>query len=454
MSPASRTLIRLMNATTPTRRRDIAVFLTGQTISMFGTFLVSYAVTWHLTLAYHSGIVQTLAILFGVVPQGLIAIFAGVLADRVNRRTLIVVSDATIVVATVILALIWSSGYDQLWFIYLILFIRSCGAGVRQPAVSAIIPQLVAEDRLMRVNGVFQSIMSGIQLVAPIAAGAILGVMPVFVVLWVDVITATLGIVLVLTIRIETVRRDGEPQHFLRELGDGFRYTVGHRALRWVLLLFAATMLMAAAPAFLTPLMIARSFGTDVWLLTVNEVAFGIGMMIGGIAIATLAKRIVRQGMLMILAAVALGVLSGAMGLAPNIWVFYLFMLLVGLVLPAMFTPATTLLQTHTEPSYMGRVFGLVALTQTIAMPLGMVIFGPLSDTVRIEDLLVVAGALMVVFVVGVALLPSGRAAWRERTSPAAAPESAGEAVLQGIGEAGAADPLITDVTAPVPEQP
>jgi len=453
MSPASRTLIRLMNATTA-RGRDIAVFLTGQTISMFGTFLVSYAISWHLTLTLQSGIVQTLAILFGVVPQGLIAIFAGVLADRVNRRTLIVVSDATIVVATVILALIWSSGYDQLWFIYLILFIRSCGAGVRQPAVSAIIPQLVAEDRLMRVNGVFQSIMSGIQLVAPIAAGAILGIMPVFVVLWIDVATATLGIVLVLTIKVATVRRAGEPQHFLRELGDGFRYTAGHRALRWVLLLFAATMLMAAAPAFLTPLMIARSFGTDVWLLTMNEVAFGIGMMIGGIVIATLAKRIVRQGMLMILAAVALGVCSGAMGLAPNIWVFYLFMLAVGLVLPAMFTPATTLLQTHTEPSYMGRVFGLVALTQTIAMPLGMVVFGPLSDTVRIEDLLVVSGVLMVVFVVAVALLPSGREAWRERAASPAVPADAGEAVLQGIGEAGAADPLVTDVTATAPERP
>ncbi len=443
MSAASLTLIRPMNART--WRRDVAIFLTGQTISMFGTFLVSYAISWHLTLTLHSGLVQTLAILFGVVPQGLIAIFAGVLADRVNRRTLIVVSDATIVVATVILAVIWSSGFDELWFIYLILLIRSCGAGVRQPTVSALLPQLAPESELIRVNGFFQTVQSAMQLIAPIAAGAILGVMPVFVVLWIDVGTATLGIILVLTIKVGKVERTGEPKHFLRELGDGFRYTARHRELRWVLMLFAVTMVVAAVPAFLTPLMIARSFGSEVWLLTVNEVAFGIGMMIGGILIASLGKRLLRQGVVMVLAAIALGVLTVGMGLAPNVWVFYVFMLLCGLALPGMFAPATTLLQTHTEPEYMGRVFGLVALTQTIAMPLGMVIFGPLSDAVRIEDLLVVSGGLMVVFVIAVALLPSGRAAWRERTEPPTGTDaSAGEMLAEATNDAAAADPLAT----------
>lgn len=455
MSPVSLTLVPLMNA--PTWRRDIAVFLTGQTISMFGTFLVSYAISWHLTLTLHSGIVQTLAILFGVVPQGLIAIFAGVVADRVNRRTLIVLSDATIAVATVILAVIWSTGFEELWFIYLILFIRSCGAGFRQPAVSALIPQLTPESERMRVNGVYQSVSSGIMLVAPIAAGAILGAMNVVTVLWIDVCTATLGIITLLTIKVGKVEREAEPKHFLREFGDGFRYAGRHREVRWVLMLFAATMVMASAPAFLTPLMVARSFGSDIWLLTVNEVAFGLGMMIGGISLAVLAKRIVRQGVLLIVAAVLLGVLTVAMGLSPNVWVFYAFMLITGISLPGMFTPATTLLQTHTEPSYMGRVFGVVSLTQTIAMPLGMMIFGPLSDTVRIEDLLIVAGVLMVVFVIAVALLPTGREVWRERAELAdGAPESAGGVLAEGVNEAAAADPLAVAEGAAVvaPEAP
>jgi DHA3 family macrolide efflux protein-like MFS transporter len=400
---------------TQTWRRDIAVFVSGQTVSMFGTFLVSYAISWHLTLTLHSGMVQTLAILFGVVPQGLVAIFAGVVADRMNRRTLIIAADAVIVAATVILAMIWASGYDELWFIYLVLFIRSCGAGVRQPAVSALVPQLIPEEARMRVNGIFQTAMSALQLVAPVAAGAVLGALNVVAVLWIDVGTALLGILLVLTIRVGPVERVGEPKHFLHELADGFRYTLGHREVRWVLAFFAAVMVMAAAPAFLTPLMVTRTFGSNVWLLTWNEMVFGVGMMIGGIVVATFSAKIVRQGVLMITAAVLLGGCSVGLGLSPNLGVFYTFMGLIGLLLPAMFTPSTTLLQNHTEPAYMGRVFGLVALTQTLAMPLGMVIFGPLADRVKIESLLVVSGLLTAVFVVAVALVPTGRQVWKER---------------------------------------
>jgi len=407
---------------TNTWRRDIAVFVSGQTVSMFGTFLVSYAISWHLTLTLHSGVVQTLAILFGVVPQGVVAIFAGVVADRMNRRTLIIVADSVIVVATVILAFIWATGFEQLWFIYLVLFIRSCGAGVRQPAVSALVPQLIPEDARMRVNGIFQTAMSALQLIAPVAAGAILGAMNVVTVLWIDVGTALLGILLVLTIKVETLERVGEPKHFLHELADGFKYTLGHREVRWVLMFFAAVMVMAAAPAFLTPLMVARTFGSDVWLLTWNEMAFGIGMMIGGIVVSSFSGKIVRQGVLMVVAAVLLGVCGVGLGLSPNLGVFYAFMTVIGILLPAMFTPSTTLLQNHTEPAFMGRVFGLVALTQTLAMPLGMVIFGPLADTVKIETLLVVSGVLMSLFVVAVAVLPTGREVWRERTVSATPP--------------------------------
>jgi DHA3 family macrolide efflux protein-like MFS transporter len=407
---------------TNTWRRDIAVFVSGQTVSMFGTFLVSYAISWHLTLTLHSGVVQTLAILFGVVPQGIVAIFAGVVADRMNRRTLIIVADSVIVVATVILAFIWATGFEQLWFIYLVLFIRSCGAGVRQPAVSALVPQLIPEDARMRINGIFQTAMSALQLVAPVAAGAILGAMNVVTVLWIDVGTALLGIALVLTIKVETLPRVGEPKHFLHELADGFKYTLGNREVRWVLTFFAAVMVMAAAPAFLTPLMVARTFGSDVWLLTWNEMAFGVGMMIGGIVVSSFSGKIVRQGVLMVVAAVLLGVCSVGLGLSPSLGVFYAFMALIGVLLPAMFTPSTTLLQNHTEPAFMGRVFGLVALTQTLAMPLGMVIFGPLADTVKIETLLVISGVMSSLFVVAVALLPTGREVWKERTVRAAAP--------------------------------
>jgi DHA3 family macrolide efflux protein-like MFS transporter len=91
--------------------------------------------------------------------------------------------------------------------------------------------------------------------------------------------------------------------------------------------------------------------------------------------------------------------------------VFFAFMLLLGLAVPFFSTPSMTLLQETVEPERQGRVFGFVGIVMAVAMPIGMVIFGPLADQFSVESLLVVAGVLLFV-VIGVAVLvPAGRRA-------------------------------------------
>src|SRR5688572_16338273 len=126
--------------------------------------LVQYAVMWHLTLTTKSGTVMALAALFGFLPQAIISIFGGVWADRLNRKVLIIVADAAIAVSTLALALFMLSGVDSLWLIYATLVVRSMGAGIQTPAVSALIPQIVPAQHLMRVNGILGSIHSGMAL--------------------------------------------------------------------------------------------------------------------------------------------------------------------------------------------------------------------------------------------------------------------------------------------------
>ena len=76
--------------------RKVILFLSGQTISLFGSMLVQYAVFWYLTITYQSGVVMMLAALFGFLPQAVISIFGGVWADRHNRKLLIMGADAAI----------------------------------------------------------------------------------------------------------------------------------------------------------------------------------------------------------------------------------------------------------------------------------------------------------------------------------------------------------------------
>lgn len=414
----------------PRWRRDTAVFLTGQTVSLFGSMLVQYALMWHLTLETRSGTVMALATVFGFLPQAVVSVFGGVWADRLDRKMLVVAADASIAVTTLGLALLVLAGTDDLWLLYTAMAVRSVGAGVQMPAVSALLPQIVPTSQLLRVNGINATIQSAMTLLAPAAAAAVYASASLVAVFFVDVVTAVIGIGLLLAVPVRRIVRtaaDGEAPGYLDDLVGGVRYVLGHGFVRWLLTLYAVVFVLVVAPSYLTPLMVVRTFGDEVWKLTANELAFSVGMLLGGAAVAVWGARRSRVGMIVGSTSV-FGGLSIGLGLSTNLWVFLVFMLLVGLAVPFFSTPAMTVLQETVEPERQGRVFGFVGIVMALSMPLGMVVFGPLADRFSVESLLVAAGVATFA-VLAVALgLPSGRRAVAEARRLSARPGEAGGA--------------------------
>jgi MFS transporter, DHA3 family, macrolide efflux protein len=396
----------------PGWKRRVTVFLVGQTITTFGSFLVQYAIMWHLTLTTKSGLVLALAAVFGFLPQAIVSIFAGVWADRVNRKMMIIVSDSVIALATLILAVFMLSGVEDLWLIFLIMAVRSIGAGVQMPAISALVPQIVPTDKLLTVNGINSSISSSIQLLAPVAAAAVYSTMSLSAILFIDFVTAVIGLSLLATVTVPTLARvasEDKPSYFA-DLKEGMAYIFSNQLVRWVMAIFAIIFLLIVAPSNLSPLMIARTFGGEVWMLTVLELSFGVGMLIGGALIAVFAKKIDRIGMI-IGSSILFGILATAMGFTTNLILFFALFFVVGIAVPAFSTSAMTLLQETVEPERQGRVFGFLGIVMAVAMPLGMSILGPLADVVSVEILLIVTGIATVVIAVVAVLLPAGRRA-------------------------------------------
>jgi MFS transporter, DHA3 family, macrolide efflux protein len=157
-------------------------------------------------------------------------------------------------------------------------------------------------------------------------------------------------------------------------------------------------------------LFIARNFGSEVWKLTVAEVLFSIGMALGGVALATFASK-VNKISLIIATSISFGFLSIAMGLSPNLIVFYALFFVIGLIVPSFFTSAMTTLQETVEPERQGRVFGFVGIVISVAMPIGMSVLGPLADVFPVENLLVASGVAMIIAVGLAVSLPAGRRA-------------------------------------------
>lgn len=392
--------------------RTVVLFLTGQTISLFGSSLVQYAVMWYLTLQTKSGTVMMAYALFAFLPQGILSLVGGTLADRVSRKALIIVSDAAIALTTLALALVMTAGYTDLWLIYAAVFVRSVGAGFQQPAVGALLPQITPTAQLMRVNSINTTIQSALALVAPAAAGALYalgGVIPTF---YVDVVTAIIGIGILARLPVPraAARADNaERPTFLADLAGGVRYASRNPLVRWVLTVYAIVFMLTVAPSFLTPLMVARTFGDEVWKLTALEVVFSLGMTLGAAAVAVVAVKRSRPHMVLG-ACLVFGVLAIALGLSTNLWVFLALMFATGLAVPFFSTPSVTMLQEEVDEEHMGRVFSFVSIVFALAMPIGMIAFGPLADRWGVEFLLIASGVVTLVVVVVAAVIPDGRA--------------------------------------------
>lgn len=222
-------------------KRDIVLFLSGQTISLFGSSLVQFAIIWHITLTTSSGLMVTISTLCGFLPQLLISLFAGVWADRYSRKVLIMAADGVIAFSTLILAFLFLSGHQELWLLFTILGIRSIGQGIHTPAVNAMIPQLVPTDKLMRINGINGSIQSLTMVLSPAISGTLLGTAGIVSTFFVDVGTAAIAIVIMFTLKVPKLVREAvqTEKGYLHELKTGILYAWKHPFIKVLLIVYA-----------------------------------------------------------------------------------------------------------------------------------------------------------------------------------------------------------------------
>ncbi|WP_141495598.1 MFS transporter [Bacillus toyonensis] len=373
-------------------RMNIILFLTAQTISLFGSSLVQYAIIWYITLTTSSGAMLTISTVCGFLPQIAISLFAGVWIDRYDRKKMIMLSDGIIAIATLILAILFLTGYKSIWMLFIVLLIRSAGTGVQTPAVNALIPQIVPKDYLMKVNGINSSITSLIMFLSPAVSAVILSVTSIETTVFIDVITAIIGISIMFIIQVEGHANVGVKQKSnLQGIKEGFAYLKENVCMKRLLVLLIIIMILISPAAFLTPLMVTRSFGAEMWRLTASEMTFSAGAAAGGVLIAAWGG--FRNRMHTTALACALyGLLMVGLGIAPVFIMYLVFNFLIGITMPCFNTPVTVLLQEKVDPVMHGRMFSLVQIANSCALPLGMIIFGPLADVFSVEVLLIYAG--------------------------------------------------------------
>lgn len=378
-------------------KSSIIRFLSAQTISLFGSSLVQYAIVWYITLTTSSGKILMVSTLCGFLPQIGISLFAGVWIDRYNRKLMVMVSDTAIAAATLLLAFSFLAGYKSIWLLMAVLVIRSAGTGIQTPAVNALIPQIVPAEKLMRVNGINSTLSSVIMFISPAVSGAVLSVASLEATLFIDVVTAVIGVGITSTILIKPYEKKlAHGNSHLEDIKNGFAWLKENRFIRRLLVFQLVILFLISPSAFLTPLMVSRTFGKEVWRLTASEMTYSLGMILGGLLIASWGGFRKKLNTTM-LAGAFYGAMMIGLGTAPVFILYLLCNTLIGITAPCYNAPITVTIQENVIPEMHGRIFSFMQIATSCALPLGMVLFGPLADVIPVQSLLIGSGTVVVI---------------------------------------------------------
>ena len=379
--------------------RKTVIFLVSQCITLFGSMIVQMAIIWYVTLKTSSGGWVAAFTICSYLPQFLISFVAGVWADKYSRKKLIIFSDGAITIATLILFFalpIISSDSILLIALLIVSIIRSMGAGIQTPAVNAVIPQLVPEEYLMKYNGINATIQSIVQFAAPAAAGAVLSIGTFRTTLFIDILTALVGIGLLSCVLLPKQEASNENASVFSEIKVGIRYSFSDKMIRKILIVYGLYILLCVPAGFMAALLVSRVYGDTYWYLTAVELVGFAGMALGGLLMGIwggFKSRVKTFAVgLFILSFMTIG-----MGVSPYFILYLVLMFVYSIALTIIQTATTTIIQENAESSMQGRVFGLMGAMYSGFLPIGMAIFGPLADVLPLQWILVGSGIALVV---------------------------------------------------------
>lgn len=374
------------------RLRYWSIFL-GQALSLVGSALTQFVLMWWITEATGSVAELATAGLAALLPQALLGPIGGLFADRYSRRLLMIGADAVSALCMAVLIVLFLSDRIELWHIYAMLFIRSAMQAFQAPAALASTSLLVPRRFLARAAGLGQT-LEGVMFIAAAPLGALaLSAMPIGWALAIDVATAVLGIVPLL---VFTIPQPGEPRqaasNLWTEFRDGVRAVAGNAGLRDLFLLQAAVVLVLMPSATLVPLLVTQHFGGGAAQVAVMEALWGIGMLVGGLAVTAWAPR---RHIRWILGGFAVSCFAFAASAAMPREFFTLALawwVLSGATFVLGEAPLTALLQTTVPHHLQGRVLSLMNTVIALAAPVGLAFATPLGEWMGIRGLFVATG--------------------------------------------------------------
>ncbi|MFJ9560060.1 MFS transporter [Streptomyces fuscichromogenes] len=387
--------------TTPTARRssmfsslkvrNYRLFFAGQVVSNIGTWMQRIAQDWLVLSLTGSATAVGVTTALQFLPMLLFGLYGGVLVDRLNKRRALLVTQTSMALTGIALALLTLSGHVQVWHVYLAAFVVGLATVVDNPARQSFVSEMVGPDQLQNAVSLNSANFQSARLVGPAVAGLMItgvGTGWAFLFNGLSFVAPLVGLLLMRARELHVVQRTPKGKGQLRE---GLRYVAGRPDLTWTIILIG----FIGTFGFNFPVYLS-AFADDVFHAGAGSYSlFNTLMAVGSLAGALLAaRRGTAKLRVMLAAAVAFGGLELVAAAAPSLWLFSLLMVPIGMFGMTVNVTANTTVQMGTDPAMRGRVMSLYMMVFMGGSPIGAPIAGWITDAYGVRAGLAVGGAV------------------------------------------------------------
>ena len=391
-------------------KRDFTMVVIGQIISLFGNAILRFALPLYLLRETDSASLFGAVTACSFIPMVIFSLFGGVIADRKNKRNIMVALD--FITAAVILIFSFALGKVSLVPLMIAVLMILYGiSGIYQPAVQAGIPLIVEKQFLMQGNAVINMVSTLASLLGPVTGGVLFGAFGIMPILFISIVCFVFSAVMEIFIHIPFEKNTDGKSIFGAvgsDLSDSFKFIKNEKPIFISVLGIVAlfNLILSAMMLVGIPVIVVQILGMSDTAIGITQGAMGLGGLAGGIIAGAAAGKIrLKNGYVFLiicsLAAFFMGI-PVLEAIPKNIGYFLITAISFGaMCASAMFSVSMmTVVQQQTPPNLLGKIMAVVIAVSGCSQPVGPAVYGVLVDVLAGKSYLITTGAAILAMAV------------------------------------------------------
>jgi MFS family permease len=410
----------------------------GQAVSLCGTWMQMTAQSWLVLTLTHSSTALGVVIALQTLPVLLLAPYGGVIADRVDKRRLMVALQSMMGVLALVLGLLTITDVVQLWMVYVLAFLLGLNNTFENPARQAFVLEMVGPEHLRNAVSLNSVLVNAARAVGPAVAGLIIAVGGTGICFLLNAASFVAVVFSLVTLDVSRLQTTPPTARAKRQVREGLAYVARTPDLGGPLLMMALVGCFAYEFSVVLPVVASDTFHGDSAAYGFMTGSMGVGAVVGGLYVAARGRTGLRP---LTSAVLAFGLLIAVAAAAPTLWLEVVALAFVGAASVSFLSKGNSTLQLAAEPGMRGRVMALWAVAFLGSTPIGGPIAGLITDAFGGRAGLVLgAAACLVAAALGLLVVrrTSGRQPAPEQGVNGSAADSTARAA-EGPGERAAA---------------